>query len=449
MADYDLICLGGGNAGQAAAGIAREADWKVLVIETREMGGTCPLRGCVPKKVLVAAAETLDTIARAGTHKITVGEPALDWPALMGRKQGFIDGVPESFEQSLTGRGIDVVYGKGRFVDGHTVEVDGKRYTGRKILVATGSRPRPLPIPGMEHAITSDDLLELDRRPESLVFVGAGVIAFEFSHVLARAGTRVTLLEVMPRPLPALDEDAVARLTAATEALGVQILTGVKVDGITEDGGKLTVAYTDGNGIEASIEAESVANGAGRIADLDDLNLEAAGIEHEGLRITTDTHLCSTSNPDVYVAGDALAGTLQLSPVATYEGWIVGHNLVKDTPRSPDYSAIPAVVFTLPALASVGLTEAQAKDKGFDIEVQAQDLTDWRSARTYGENTAFAKTLVDKSSGRILGAHLVGHGAAETIHAFALAMKHDLPADALKDFVYAYPTFHSDIKYLL
>ena len=136
MADYDLICLGGGNAGQAAAGIAREAGWKVLVIETREMGGTCPLRGCVPKKVLVAAAETLDTIARAGIHKITVGEPALDWPALMGRKQGFVEGVPESFEQSLTERGIDVVYGKGRFVDEHTVEVDGKRYTGRKILVA-------------------------------------------------------------------------------------------------------------------------------------------------------------------------------------------------------------------------------------------------------------------------------------------------------------------------
>ena len=199
LTDYDVLVLGAGNAGLAAAGAARAAEKRALVVEGRDVGGVCPLRGCVPKKVLVAAAQALDEIARAGTHEISVGPATLDWPRLIERKRTFVDGVPEEFEKSLVNRGIDLVRGQARFTGPREVEVCGRRYSGDKVVVATGSTPRPLPIPGAEHLITSDDLLELAALPDSMVFVGAGVIALEFAHVFARAGTRVTLLEVAPR----------------------------------------------------------------------------------------------------------------------------------------------------------------------------------------------------------------------------------------------------------
>ena len=180
-----------------------------------------------------------------------------------------------------------------------------------------------------------------------------------------------------------------------------------------------------------------------------DLDLETGGIEHDNLRIQVDPHLASVSNPDVYVAGDALWSSPQLSPVATYEGRLVGRNILEGNSEVPDYASMPSAVYTVPAVASVGLTEAEARDRGLDFAVKANDLRDWRSARTYAETVAYSKILVENGSGRILGAHLVGHGAEESIHLFALAMKHDLTTDDIGGMVFAYPTFMSDIKNML
>ncbi len=446
--DYDLIVIGAGNAGQAAAGTARKAGWSVLVIEARDVGGTCPLRGCVPKKVLVAAAETLDQIARAHVHAIRVSKPALDWKKLIARKQRFVAGVPATFEKGLRQRGIDVVHGRARFVDAHGIDVAGQRFNGKKILVAAGSKPRPLAIPGGELAITSDDILDMKRRPASLVFIGAGVIALEFAHVFARAGTRVTMLELMPRPLPFLDADAVAVLTEATRKLGVRVLTDVQVERIERKKGRLFVRYTQG-GKHGSISADCAVNGAGRVPDLEDLDLDAAGVARDAGRPELDEFLRSRSNRDVFFAGDANPGAPQLSPVATYEGQIVGHNLTSEAMRAPDYRSIPSVIFAIPALASVGLTEERARRDGHDFDAVVKDMRDWRSARTYAETAAYAKVLIGKENRQILGAHLVGHGAAELIHSFALVMKHGLGAGTLTDMVYAYPTFSSDIRFLV
>lgn len=443
---YDAVVLGTGNAGTAAADSLVKAGWKVAIVESWDVGGTCALRGCVPKKVLVAAAEALDAIARAGAHGIEVGPPRLDWAALIDRELGFIEDFPEKLEASLVKRGIDVIHGHGRFVGHSELHVDGRTLSARKVVVAVGAEPRPLPFDGADHLTTSARFLRMRERAESVAFVGAGVIAFEFAHVLVRAGTRVTMLEVAEQPLGGLEASVVDRLLERTRALGVEVRTGVRVTGVGEQEGRFVVSYEEGD-TQHRLEVDRVIHGAGRIAALAGLDLDRAGVALEGGKPVLDAHLRSTTNPNILFAGDARGPGPQLSPVASYEGRLVAHNLLTpESPRAPDYDCIPSCVFTVPAVATVGRTERRAREDGVDLEVHENDLRSWLSARTYAETDAYSKILVDRASGRLVGAHLFGHGAQETIHAFALAMRHGLPASALKDMVYAYPTFHSDIR---
>ncbi|WP_306014851.1 NAD(P)/FAD-dependent oxidoreductase [Oceanicaulis sp. MMSF_3324] len=444
----DLLVLGTGNAGMAAAGVAQRAGQSVTLVESGDVGGTCAIRGCVPKKVLVAAAANLDAIARASDHAISVGEVKLDWPALIKRERTFVEGVPDMFRSSITSRGMTLVTGEAVFTGANSVSVDGETYTADKIVIATGSRPAQLPIEGWALTATSDDLLTLEHLPEEVVFVGGGVIALEFAHVMVRAGAKVTILEAAPRVLPRLDPDMVDTLIAYTRSLGVTIHTGVNVKAIREEGPHRTVDVVI-NGETLSLSADLVVNGAGRRPAVEALNLDAAGIRAERGHIDVDVTLRSLTNPCVYVAGDALAASPQLSPVASYEGRIVGENAIHDAQQSPDYSSIPSAVYTVPAIASVGLDEAGAKAAGLEPVVKVNDLRDWRSAKTYAEQVAFAKVLIDPETDRILGAHLAGHGAEEVIHLFTLAMKTQLTATELATMTYAYPTFSSDLKFLV
>jgi len=446
---YDVVVLGAGNAGQAVAGAVKKAGRSVAIIESREVGGVCPNRGCVPKKVLVAAATALDHIQHASTHGITTGAPTLDWPALIARKEGFVGPLPGAMTQSLEGRGIDVLRGEAKFAGPRSVEVDGKIVEAEQIIVATGSRPRPLSFPGAEHLRTSEDFLRSPARPEKVVFVGAGVIAFEFAHLLARMGSEVTLLEVGARPLGRLDAELVAELVAHSEAEGITIHTGVRIEGIDSGAEGLGVRVRVGEATHR-LTADAVFNGAGRVANVDTIAIERAGITLDRGRPALTPSLQSKENPAVWFAGDALATAPQLSPVATYEGRLVGHNLLNpDDLREPDYSSLPSAVFTIPTVATVGLTEAQAIAQGLEVEVKETAMKGWISSRTHGERASWAKVLIDRSTGMIVGAHLLGHGAGEVIHIFSLAMRHGIPASELRSGLYAYPTFTNDIKYLV
>jgi len=446
--NVDVVILGGGNAGMGVTVATREAGLEVVMLEPDLMGGTCPNRGCMPKKVLVAAAHALDEIERAKTHCITVGEPSLDWAALIDREKAMIAGIPGSLAGLMTRRGVEVIRGRGRFAEPNAVAVGSETLEAKHIVIATGSTPRKLPFPGAELMITSDDVLNERRLPASVVFVGGGVIALEFSHVYARAGAAVTILEVLPRLLGNMDADAVAQLHRETERIGVAIHTGVEVRRIERAGGLLRVAYEE-RGSEHTIEADRVVNGAGRVANVDGLDLAAGEVAAERGRIALDAHLCSTSNPAVYVCGDAVTETAQLSPIATYEGRIVGRNIVDGPKHKPDYTGIPSCVYTVPALASVGLSQADAEANGNEVRVAVNDMHEWLSGRTYAENAAWAKVVIDKSADRILGAHLLGHAAEELIHIFALAIKHNITATEVRDFVYGFPTFSADIKSML
>ena len=443
---YDVIILGGGNAGFGVSAIAHEAGKKIAFVEERDFGGTCPNRGCTPKKVLVAAAHALHEIEIAGAHCIKVGKPKLDWAKLIKREKEMIDFIPDAMAGLAEKRG-DVFRGTAKFVGPNAVEVNGAVLEGENIVIATGSKPRPLPFPGAEHMITSDEVLSEESQPGEVVFIGGGVIAMEFSHVYARAGTMVTILEVMPRLLPRVEADAVAAVQTESERIGVTVKTSVDVKGITKANGKLRVVY-EHDGKELTVDADRVVNGAGRIANVDMLDLDAGNVNHDRIAVDIDEYLRSTSNPSVWVCGDSLVTSAQLSPLATYEGRIVGQNIVNGPTVKPDYTVIPSCVYTVPALSTVGLTEEEAKDKGLDVKVSTNDMTDWFSGKSYAESVAWAKVLVDESKDRIVGAHLVGHQGEDLIHLFALAMRHGIPASKLKDDMFAYPTFSSDVKNL-
>jgi glutathione reductase (NADPH) len=447
LEQFDVVILGGGNAGIGVTGPARRAGMSVAMIEARDLGGTCPNRGCTPKKVLVAAGHALHEIERAGIHHISVGKPKLDWAGLIDREKEMVKDIPDNLARAMERRGVEVIRGSAAFAAPDTIRVGDRLLQAKHIVIATGSKPRPLPIPGAEHMITSDEMLSEREQPGSVIFVGGGVISLEFGHVYARAGTDVTILEAFPQLLPAMDADAVAQLQAESERIGIRVKTNVSVKRIEPANGRLRVIFMH-DGAEQAAEADHIVNGAGRIANVDMLDLAAGNVEHANGRVSVDRHLRSTSNPLVHVCGDALPISPQLSPLATYEGEIVGRNIVDGPKHSPDYEGLATSVYTVPALAAVGLTEAGAKQKGFHIDVHVNDMLGWFSGKTYAETVAWSKIIVDKASDRILGAHFVGHEGQELINVFGLAIKFGITARQLKDNVYAYPTFSSDIKHM-
>ncbi len=444
---YDIVIVGAGNAGFGVSQVAHEAGKSIAFVEPDLFGGTCPNRGCTPKKILVAAAMALDEIARASVHGIEVGSARLDWKRLIERKREMIADLPKNLEATARARG-DIFQGFARFVGERAHDVDGERIEADNIVIATGSKTRPLTISGAELMITSDEVLSERKRPDEVVFIGGGVIAMEFSHVYARAGSKVTILEVAPRLLGNLDADAVAVLRRESEHIGIRIMTEVDVQSIEEDGERLRVRF-EHDGKQRNLGADRIVNGAGRIANIGDLDLDAGGIEHDGTRIEVDDYLRSKSNPAVWVAGDALVHSAQLSPLATYEGKVVARSIVGGELQKPDYAVVPSAVYTVPALASVGLTEAEAKDKGIDYEAITSDMSDWFSTLTHAESIAWAKILVERDSRRILGAHLLGHHGSDLIHLFALAMRHEISADDVAAQLYAFPTFAADIPSLV
>jgi len=377
---FDVVILGGGNAGIGVTGPVRRAGLSVAMIEADLLGGTCPNRGCTPKKVLVAAGHALHEIELASVHHIAVGRPRLDWVALIDREKDLIKDIPANLARSMAKRNVEVIRGRAAFAGPNMVRVGNRELEAKHIVIATGSKPRPLSIPGAELMITSDEMLSERDLPASVIFVGGGVIALEFGHVYARAGADVTILEALPQLLPAMDADAVARLQAESERIGIRVRTAVSVKRIEKANGRLRVVFTH-DGAEHAAEADRVVNGAGRVANVDTLDLAAGQVEHANGRVAIDRHLRSTSNPLVHVCGDAVPVSPQLSPIATYEGDIVGRNIAEGPKYSPDYASMATSVYTVPALAAVGLTEAAAKKAGVAIDVHVNDMLDWSPLR--------------------------------------------------------------------
>lgn len=444
---FDTVIIGGGNAGFGVSSILAETNQSIAFVEQEDFGGTCPNRGCTPKKILVAAAQAMDQISKAEAHGISVGAPKLDWAKLIKRKDDMIGFIPDAMAGVAEKRGT-IFRGVAQFTGANTISVGSDTLEGGNIVIATGSVHRPLNISGAEHMITSDEVLSETEQPDEVVFIGGGVVALEFSHVYARVGTKVTILEMMPELLPRMEPAAVQQLRMETERLGVIVHTGVTVSGVKQTGKSLQVSFEkDGN--EQTVVADRVVNGAGRIANTAGLALDAAGVEVDSGRVVINDHLQSVSNPSVWVAGDAIVGAPQLSPTATYEGQIVGRNIRDSAEEKPDYFALPSAVYTVPSLATVGMTEEQANSKYTNVKVSVNDMTSWFSGKSYVEAVAWCMVLVDADTDQIVGAHIIGHNADDLIHVFSLAMRHKISATDIKSSSFAYPSFSSDIKNLI
>jgi glutathione reductase (NADPH) len=309
---YEVLILGGGNAGMAVTVPTRAAGLSVAMVEQGLLGGTCPNRGCTPKKVLVAAGQALHEIERAGAHAISVGEPRLDWAALIDREKQMIGQIPGSLARLMKHRGVEVIHGHAVFVGPNAVRVGDHVIEARNIVIATGSKRRPLPIGGAELMITSDDVLSDRQQPRDVIFAGGGVIALEFGHIYARAGTKVTILEVLPQLLSAMDTDAVAQIRAESERIGIDVKTDVKVNRVDLRNGRVHVSF-ERAGTAFEIDADRVVHGAGRVPNIEALNLDAGRIRHCQGGIEIDEYLRSRSNPSVYICGDLLWSSAQLS----------------------------------------------------------------------------------------------------------------------------------------
>ncbi len=445
---FDLVVIGTGTAGSTVAHRCRSAGWKVAIADSRPFGGTCALRGCDPKKVLVGAADAVDW-ARRMRGKGIRGESGIDWAELMSFKRTFVEGVPASREERMVRAGIATFHGRARFVSQTSVQVGGTVLEARHLVVAAGMKPRDLSVPGAEHLTTSDQFLELSRLPPRIVFVGGGYISFEFAHVAARAGAEVTILHRGERPLPLFDPDLVDLLVERTRRLGVRLELRTAVEEIELSGGGLAVRASTSDG-ERVFPADLVVHGAGRVPDIDDMDLAAGGVERDARGVKVNACLRSVSNDAVYAAGDAAAsGGPPLTPVAGYEGEIVAANLLNGKETAADYKGIPSVVFTIPPLAAVGHLEATAQREGLRFRVHREETSGWYSSRRVAEKFSGFKVLVEEGTERILGAHLLGQHAEETINLFALAIRSGLGAAELKRVLFAYPTHASDIVYML
>jgi len=446
---FDLVVIGTGAAGSAAAYKCRKAGWDVAIIDSRSYGGTCALRGCDPKKVLVGAAELIDWTRRMEGKGVSAKGSEIDWPSLMQFKKTFTKPVPENQERGYVKAGIAPFHGRTRFLDPTTLQVGDDKLVGRFVLVAAGSRPATLGIPGEQYLIKSDQFLELEQLPKRIIFVGGGYISFEFAHVAARAGAQVRILHRGIRPLEAFDADLVEQLVKATSEIGVDVHLNTAVESVEKEGDHFVVKASPEQGKRA-FAADLVVHGAGRVPEIDDLELEKAGIAREKKGVSVNEFLQSVSNPAVYAAGDAGASSgLPLTPVASAEGHVVASNMLKGNHRQPNYSGVPTVVFTVPPLASVGLREDVAKEQGLKFMVKHEDTSDWYSSRRVNLKHSGFKVLVEEDSRRILGAHLLGEHAEEVIILFALAIRFGLKADDLKTMIYAYPTSASEVSYMV
>jgi glutathione reductase (NADPH) len=444
---YDLVVVGTGVT-SAVASRCREAGWTVAVVDYRPFGGTCALRGCVPKKVLVSAAEAVHAARDLADKGVPAGTLTIDWPSLIRFKRSLVDPTTARTEQAWAKAGIEQFHGRARFVGPATLAVGADRLTGRRVLVAAGAMPAPLTFPGADSLTTSEQFLNLDALPPRIVFVGGGYIAFEFAHVAARAGVQVTILHRGARPLEAFDPDLVDLLVRRTREVGIRLELGTEVRGVEALSDRVVVVGAQG-GQERRFETDLAVHAAGRVPEIDDLDLDAAGVKRERLGVVVNEYLQSVSNPAVYAGGDAAANGPALTPKADHDAAVLTANLLQGNHRKVRYDGIASAVFSLPPLASAGLTEAAARAAGRRFRTRWQDTSSWFNTQRVGETTAASKVLVEEGTDHVIGAHLLGPHADETINLFAMAIRLGIPAGELGQVLFSYPTFGSDTRFML
>lgn len=417
--DYDLFVIGAGSGGVRASRIAAGHGARVAICEESRVGGTCVIRGCVPKKLLVYASQFSEGFSDAEGFGWSVGERSFSWPDLIAAKDREIDRLNEVYHKLLDQSGVELHRGRGRFVDAHTVEVGDRRVTAEKILIATGGRPQVPDIPGADLAITSDEAFHLDELPRRVLIVGAGYIAVEFAGIFNGLGSKVTLAYRRDLILRGFDDDIRRAVSSGLQGRGIDIRYHTnprRIEATDED--RRRVVFADGS--EGDYDCVMLATG--RTPYIWDLGLDSAGVElDEGARIKVDQYN-RTSVDNVFAVGD-VTDRIALTPVALMEGHCFADSEFGGIDRPVDHANTPAAVFSQPPVGTVGLTEQEARDAGHEIKIFRSSFTPMRYTLAGREEKGIMKLVVESQTDRVLGVHVAGLDAPEILQGFAVAVR--------------------------
>jgi len=416
--DYDLFVIGAGSGGVRAARMAAGFGARVAVAEDRYMGGTCVNVGCVPKKLYVYASEYAKSFSDARNFGWDSNKPAFDWPTLRDNKKAEISRLNAIYDRLLAGVNADVIDGRGRIIDAQTVAVGERQYTAEKILVATGGWPHIPPFPGSEHAITSNEIFDLEHFPERLVIVGGGYIAVEFAGIFNGLGSQVTQLYRGPLFLRGFDPDIRAHAAREIAKTGVDLRFEVNVESITRGSGGLQLALTDGT----SIEADTVLYATGRKANLEGLGLDNVQVELSEFGNVVVNDEFRTTEPSIFALGDVTGG-MELTPVALAEGMAFARRQFGGLEYAVDYDFIPTAVFCQPNIGTVGFTEEEARAKFGHIRLFKSTFKPMKHTISGRDEQTFMKLIVDKASDRVVGVHMMGPDAGEIMQGIAIALR--------------------------
>ena len=441
---FDVVVIGGGPGGYVAAIRAAQLGGRVALVEKKELGGTCLNRGCIPTKALARSAQVLADLKRAGDFGLEAAQPGANLSKIMHRKDTIVGQLRSGIEHQLRTNDIKVVSGTGKLAGQGLVEVadsvDRVTIKTRNIIIATGSRPARVPIPGAESpgVLTSDDILKLDKMPDSPLILGGGVIGVEMAWIFHTFGVKVTIIELLPRLLFPLDEEIALHMQNLLSHKQIPIYTGHRVNSISPvEGVGLAVCASSRDGENKMFFTDKMLIAAGRDYNSQELNLEQAGITLEKQAIQVDAGM-RTGIPGIYAIGD-VTGTILLAHVASAQGIVAAENAMGGE-REMNYSAVPNAIFTVPEIGTVGLTEEQARERGIDIKVSRFPFAAIGKALAMGETEGQMKLLCEKSSGKILGAHIIGPDAADLVAIITVSMQNGLTAGQLAHTIFAHPT---------
>jgi glutathione reductase (NADPH) len=416
--DYDLFTIGAGSGGVASSRRAGSYGARVAICEESRVGGTCVIRGCVPKKLLVYGAQFADAFADSVGFGWAPHLPKFDWAKLIANKDVEIDRLNAIYKKLLSDSGVALFEAHGRIIDPHTVEVAGKRHTAGRILIATGSHPTVPAIPGIEHAITSNEALQLAKLPRRLIIVGGGYIAVEFAGIFASLGTEVIEVIRGDDLLGGFDDDVRVSLALEMRSRGVEIRTRTNIASIAKYKGGITATTTQGE----EISADAIMYATGRRPNTRNLGLDEVGVKLDNKGAIAVDERSRTSVEGIYAIGD-VTDRLNLTPVAIAEGRALAETLFNDNTMIVDHETVPTAVFSQPPCATVGLTESAARRQYGAVDIYRTRFKPMKNILAGRDERSMMKLVVDHATDRVLGCHMVGADAPEIIQGIAIALR--------------------------
>lgn len=442
MKNYDIIIIGGGVAGNNAALDFIEAGKRVAVIENDQWGGTCPNRGCDPKKILLSAVEAQRHSAQMVGKGIEKA-PVINWPDLIEYKNSYTAPVSESTKNNLIDAGVSIYEGTGEFIDESSIQVNKEQLSADQFIIATGARPSILDIEGKEHLLTSRDFLDLPEMPETVTFIGGGYISFEFAAMAQAAGAKVHLIHHNDRPLKAYDKELVNDLMEQFEMLDITIHLNIDSQAIEENKKGLVIKGKDGFELNTDI----VIGATGRLPNIEELKLDRAAVDYDKKGILVNKNL-QTSNSNIYAMGDVLSKKQpKLTSVAGIESDYLVSLLTEKSKAKINYPAIPTIVFSTPKMAQVGVKSVEAEENPDQYKISTIDATEWFSYMRVNEPISIIKIIQKKENGQLVGASVLNNQADPLINLFSIFINKKMKAEEISDIGWAYPSLASDLPY--